>query len=395
MRVLSLSTLFPSAARPGFGLFVARQAEALARRGDVDMVVVHPVAIAPQPFDRLINKPAELTLPAQTHDWGVEVHYPRYAWLPRIGPRWNPGLIARAVLPLVRRLHAERPFDLVDAQFFFPDGPAAARIARALDLPLSIKARGSDIHLWGAKGFARKAMLAAAEQAGGMLAVSAALKADMAAMGMPHDKIAVHYTGLDHTRFRPLPRSETRAALATEAGLDIPSGAPLLIGVGNLIALKGHDLTIAALAHVPDAHLAIAGTGPDAGALERQASALGLEGRVHLLGSVKPDALAKWLSAADLFVLPSEREGLANAWIEALACGTPLVISDVGGAREVVADDCAGRLAARDPQSIAAAVSNVLAKPPAQSAVAASAARFSWEENAAQLAAHYKQILAG
>lgn len=392
MRVLSISTLFPSPARPGFGLFVARQSQALAKRGDVEMVVVHPIAVAPQPFDRLINDPAERNLPPQTHDWGVEVHYPRYTWLPRIGPRWNPGLIARAVLPLAQRLHAERPFDLVDAQFFYPDGPAAARIAETLGLPLSIKARGSDIHLWGGRGFARKAMLAAAGQAAGLLSVSAALKADMAALGMAADKIAVHYTGLDHARFHPLPRAETRASLVASTGLAIPADAPLLIGVGNLISLKGHDIAIAALAHLPRAHLAIAGGGPLHDALVRQAADLGLADRVHVLGSLKPDAMARWLSAADVFVLPSEREGLANAWIEALACGTPLVISDVGGAREVVADTSAGRLAARDAQSIAAAVREVLADGKSQAEVAANAARFSWDANAAQLAAHYRRI---
>lgn len=394
MRVLSLSTLFPSAARPGFGLFVARQAEALSRRGDVDMVVLHPVAIAPQPFDRLINKPAERALPASTQDWGVEVHYPRYVWLPRIGPRWNPQLIARAVLPLARKLHAERPFDLVDAQFFYPDGPAAARIARALGVALSIKARGSDIHLWGTKGFARKAMLAAAKQAGGTLAVSAALKADMAAMGMDVGRIAVHYTGLDHTRFRPLPRAKTRAALVAEAGLAIPADAPLLMGVGNLIPLKGHDLSIAAMTDLPEAQLVIAGAGPEEASLRSLVSTLGLGSRVHMLGSVRPDALAQWLSAADVFMLPSEREGLANAWIEALACGTPLVISDVGGAHEVVGQPSAGRLAAREPEAIAGAVAELLANPPSQAEVAANAARFSWDANAAQLAAHYARIVA-
>ncbi len=394
MRVLSLSTLFPSAARPGFGLFVARQADALAKRGDVDLTVVHPVAMAPRPFGRFINSPAECALPAQTREWGAEIHYSRYTWLPRVGPRWNPALIARAVLPLARRLHAERQFDLIDAQFFYPDGPAAARIARALNLPLSIKARGSDIHLWGTKGFARKAMLAAAEQAAGLLAVSAALKREMAALGMAEDKIAVHYTGLDHSRFRPLPRAETRAALVSEAGLAIPAEAPLLIGVGNLVALKGHDLTIAALARLPGAHLVIAGTGPEAAALHRQAHDLGVASRVHLLGSVEPGRLAQWLASATVFVLPSEREGLANAWIEALACGTPLVISDVGGAREVARHASAGRITARDPDAIAEAVSTLLANPPSQAEVAQHAARYSWEENAAQLAAHYQRIAA-
>ena len=81
--------------------------------------------------------------------------------------RFNPALIARAVLPLARRLHAERPFDLVDAQFFYPDGPAASGVAQALGLPLSIKARGSDIHYWGAKPFAPRRMLAAADRRAG------------------------------------------------------------------------------------------------------------------------------------------------------------------------------------------------------------------------------------
>ena len=394
LRVLSLATLFPSAARPGFGLFVARQAEALARTGDVEMAVVHPVAIAPPPFHRLFNSPVELALEGETRDWGVTVHFPRYPYIPRYGARWNPALIARAVLPLARRLHAEAPFDLIDAQFFYPDGPAAARIAAALGLPLSVKARGSDIHLWGAVPWARRQMLAAAEQAGGMLAVSAALRRDMAALGMADGKIAVHYTGLDHARFHPVPRGEARALLAGKLGMAIPQSAALLASVGNLIPLKGLALVIEALVAVPGAHLIIAGTGPERDNLLRQAARLGVSGRVHLAGHVSPDAMPLLLAAADAMVLPSEREGLAIAWIEALACGTPLVIADVGGAREVVSDASAGRIAARTPAAIAAAVLDLLGNLPAQAAVAAHAARFSWDANAAQLEAHYARIAA-
>ena len=116
--------------------------------------------------------------------------------------------------------------------------------------------------------------------------------------------------------------------------------------------------------------------------------------RVHFAGSVPPAALATLLAAADAMVLPSEREGLANAWIEALACGTPLVITDVGGAREVVRDASAGRIVDRNAQAIAAAVRELLANPPSPQEVAAHAARFSWEENAAQLAEHYRSVAA-
>lgn len=389
LRILSISTLFPSPARPHFGLFVARQAQALVQRGGVEMVVIHPIALALPPFDRLLNQAALRGLPAITHDGGVEVHYSRYRYVPRSGPRWDPGSIARAVLPLARRLHAQAPFDLVDAQFFYPDGPAAARVARALGLPLSIKARGSDIHVIGKKPFARRAMLAAADQAAGLLAVSEALKREMVALGMPENKIEVHYTGLDHTQFRPLPRGEARAAIADL----VPVDGPLLASVGNLIALKGHDLTITALAHLPGVRLIIAGGGGEERALRDLAERLGVADRLVLAGPLPAERLAVLLSAASAMALPSTSEGLANAWVEALACGTPLAIPDVGGAREVLREASAGRIIERSVEAIAKAVRELLADPPHQAAVAASAARFSWEVNAAELAAHYARIV--
>ena len=393
LRVLSISTLFPSPARPGFGLFVERQANALARRGDIELTVVNPIAMAPGPLAALFHSAAERAVPACDTARGFAVHHPRFVWVPRIGGRWNPALIARAVLPLARRLHAERPFLVVDAQFFYPDGPAAARVAAALGLPLSIKARGSDIHHWGQVPYARRKMLAAAEQAAGLLAVSAALKDDMAALGMAASKIAVHYTGLDHALFRPADRAEARRALAGAAPTAIPADMKLLVTTGNLIALKGQALVIRALAQLPDTRLLLAGSGPDEQALRALSEELGLAGRVHIT-RLAPPQLALALAGADAMVLPSEREGLANAWIEALACAAPLVITDVGGAREVVTGPSAGRLTARNPEAIAAALRDLLQAPPAPDAVAQHAARFSWEANAAELSAHFQRLAA-
>jgi len=221
-----------------------------------------------------------------------------------------------------------------------------------------------------------------------MLAVSEALKRDMVRLGMPEERIAVHYTGIDHARFRPLPRAEARSMVADL----VPGEGPLLVSVGNLIPLKGQHLVIEALPAIPDARLVLAGKGPEEANLRTLAERLGVADRVHLLGSVKPDRIAMMLAAADAMVLPSEREGLANAWIEALACGAPLVITDVGGAREVVGDPAAGRLVERSAPAIGSAVRDLLANPPSQSEVAAQAERFSWDANAAQLAAHFARL---
>ncbi|MCX7285410.1 MAG: glycosyltransferase [Novosphingobium sp.] len=389
-RLLSLSTLYPAPGRSGFGRFVQRQMAALAARGDWDVTVVNPIGKPPVAMERYA---ALDQIPEVATQGAITVHHPRFLLLPGVSGPINPALIARAVLPLARKLHAQTPFDMVDAQFFYPDGPAAAIIARALGLPLAIKARGSDIHLWGEKALARRQMLAAARQASALLAVSSALARDMAALGMPEERIAVHYTGLDRARFQPLERQAARQLISAIPAMHVWSEGPLLLCVGALLAIKGQALAIRAMTLLPqDVRLAIAGTGADEAALRQLVSQLGLEQRVQFLGSVEHDILPHLLCAADVMVLPSEREGLANAWIEALACGTPVVIPDVGGAREVVQNASAGRIVARTPEAIAQGVAELLANPPAQPAVASCAERFSWDANAAALAEIYTKV---
>src|SRR5690606_24647772 len=226
-----------------------------------------------------------------------------------------------------------------------------------------IKARGADISLWGGKPYARRQMQRAARQAGGLLAVSHALAAEMAARGLPREKITVHYTGLDRALFRLLGRDQSRASLREAFGITPAEGAPLLAAVGALIPRKGQRLVLQALARLPTAHLVLVGDGPDRAALEGLARDTALGGRVHFLGSLDHTALPAVLSAADAMVLPSASEGLANAWVEALACGCPLVISDAGGARELVTRPEAGRIVAREPEAIAGAVREVIANP--------------------------------
>ena len=386
-RVLSIATLYPNAERPTFGTFVARQFEALAARGDWEITVINPIGLPPITAGRYAALGRAATDAVEN---GVTVQRPRFPLIPALSARWNPSLIARTVLPIARRLHAERPFALVDAQFFYPDGPAAAKVARALGLPLSIKARGADIHYWGAQGFARRRMLDAARQAAGLLAVSQALKADMAALGMPGEAISVHYTGLDRTKFHVRDRSEARAGIAA---LGVPPDGRLLVTVGALIPRKGQALAIRALALLPgDVRLALAGTGADEAMLGALAAELGLGGRVHQLGSVGHEALPQLLCAADVMVLPAASEGLANAWVEALACGTPIVIADAGGAHELLTSPQAGRIVARNPEAIAAGIAEMLAAPPHQDAVAETVESFSWEANAAALAEYYVGI---
>lgn len=351
------------------------------------MHLINPVGAPPIALGRYV-KLADAAVSGTEH--GVHVHRPRFTLVPAVGGPFNPAMIVRAVLPLAKRLHALHPFDVVDAQFFYPDGPAAARIAAELGLPLSIKARGADISLWGHQPYANRKMVAAAEQAAGLLSVSEALAENMAAIGLPRDKITIHYTGLDDPLSRPLGRARCRKRLADEFGIAVDG--PLLATVGALIPRKGQHFVAQALEQLPNAQLALVGKGKDEAALRQLVADKGLEGRVHFLGSLDHSSLPIVLSGAETMVLPSASEGLANAWVEALPCGTPLVITNAGGAKELVTGDTAGRIVDRNADAIAAGVREVLSSGYAPEDVAACAAHFSWENNAAALAKYYSAL---
>ena len=125
IRILSIATLFPDAARPNFGLFVEKSLRALAAQPGIELTVVAPVGVPPFPLSLHHRYRALRALPP-TECWrGLTVHRPRFALIPRIGAPLNPAMVARAVLSAV----PGQTFDVVDAQFFYPDAPAAMRIA--------------------------------------------------------------------------------------------------------------------------------------------------------------------------------------------------------------------------------------------------------------------------
>ena len=384
LNVLMLSTLFPDLSRPNFGVFVERQARELASRQQADVTVVAPLGIPPWPLSMAPHYAQLRALPRKERWRELTVYRPTFPIIPKVGGRTNVWTMTRAILPLVKKLHAQRPFDVIDASFFFPDGPVAQRLSRALNIPYSVKARGADIHYWGAQRGTRKMVRQAGQDAAGLLAVSGAMRRSMAKMGMDADKIRVHYTGVDLDTFEVTDRAAAKAVL----GFD----GPVVLCVGALIPRKGQDLLVRALPLLPDVTLLLAGQGQYRRNIENLAQELGVDRRIGFLGSVPHHKLPRIFAAADVMALPSASEGLANAWVESLACGTPIVISDVGGARELLDRPEAGQIVAREPEAIAAAIRAILDNPPPQDQVREAALRFTWAANGDALLAHLQGI---
>ena len=389
LHILSLATLFPDASRPNFGVFVERSLAALAQQPNIDLTIVAPVGVPPWPLSHIGRYAALAKLPAQEMWHDLAVHRPQFTLIPGLAKR-NAAAVADAIMPLARELRDDGRLDVIDAQFFWPDGPAAAILSDRLSIPFSVKARGADISHWAHHTATAPLIRDAARKAAGLLAVAGTMRDDMVAAGMDARKIYTHYTGLDAARFYPRDRSAARKIW------QIDDDPRVLLTVGALIARKGQALVIDALRQLPtDTLYLMAGTGPDEDALRKQAQDAGVADRVRFLGGVPHDALPDLYAAADVMVLPSASEGLANAWVEAMGCGVPLLLSDIPPAHELLQGIEAGIITAREPTAIAQGITALLARSPDRQASAASAhQRFNWARNGQELAAHLRTIAA-
>ena len=388
IRTLLFSTLYPSSVRPGNGIFVETRLRELLGSGEVDSRVVAPVPYFFSTNPRFGNYALMAKTPKHEILNGIEVFHPRYLLPPKVGMNIAPFALAHGALPAIRQLLAGGfDFDLIDAHYYYPDGVAAALVARHFHKPLVVTARGSDINLIPQYSIPRRLIQWAARRAHASVGVCAALCDKMAAIGIDRSKLLVLRNGVDLERFRPIPQAEART------GLGWPTRQTLL-SVGNLVELKGHHLAIEALTRLATYRLVIVGSGGERQALERLAGSLGVADRVVFVGGVPQADLFRYYSAADALVLCSSREGWANVLLEAMACGTPVVATRIAGTIEVVASSEAGRLAPeRTSASIAETVEALFARMPERDAVRRYAEQFTWESTTAGQLALFKQAI--
>ncbi len=374
VRLITYSTLYPNGVQPTHGVFVENRLRHLVASGEVVARVVAPVPWFPFRSPRFGRYAQFAQVPAWEERHGLTLHHPRYPLIPRIGMNLSPFLLAMATLPAVRAaIEAQGGADILDAHYLFPDGVAATIIGKLLDIPTVVTARGTDVSLIPRYPVPRRMIQRAAGRAAGIITVSAALKEGLEGFGVAPDRVTVLRNGVDLRLFRPLDRQATRRRLGLEG--------PTLISVGHLIERKGHHLIIDAMPSLPGFTLLIAGEGEERAKLEALIARLSLEDRVRLLGARPHDELPELYGAADALVLASSREGWANVLLEAMACGTPVVATDIWGNPEVVARPEAGILMAeRSAKGVADAVRSLFSsRMPTREATRAYASAFSWD----------------
>ena len=375
MKILLFSSLYPSSVRPIHGIFVETRLRELLKTGEVQAKVVAPVPWFPSTAERFGAYAKFAATPRVEQRNGVEVHHPRYLLLPKVGMSMAPYTMALGALATMRRLQREGfDFDLIDAHYYYPDGVAASLLSKWLGKPFVVTARGSDLNLISQYAIPRKLILQAADRAAASIGVCQALMTKLADLGGSQSKLNVLRNGVDLERFVPEDRRQARQRLGLA-----PEGRYLLT-VGHLVELKGQHIAIEALAQLPGVSLLIAGTGVEQGALKALAQRLGVADRVHWAGVVPQNELKWWYSAADALALCSSREGWPNVLLEAMACGTPVLSTNVSGTPDMVNTPAAGVLMERrDAAALVAAWKQLQARQPTREATRAHAETFSWD----------------
>jgi glycosyltransferase involved in cell wall biosynthesis len=379
--------------QPGAGLFIRERMFRVGRY--LPVAVVSPTPWFPlQGVLRRWRRGFRAGAPVHENQQGIDVWYPRFFSVPGLFKGFDGWFMAIGAWPRMRRLKRAGRLDVIDAHFAYPDGYAATLLGRWLDVPVTITIRGTEARHARDPALAGKVRLAL-QRARRVFSVSESLRQVALGLGVAPDHVRVVGNGVDVDKFSPLPRAQARAAL----GL-LPN-APVLITIGALVERKGFHRVIEVLPSLRErfpglTYLIVGGPNPEgdmSAELERQVERLGLSSAVRFLGALPPEELRVPLSAADVFVLATRNEGWANVLLEAMACGVPVVATDIGGNAEVVREPSLGSIVSfGDGDALRGAIEEALQIRWDPSVIREYARSNSWEQRVTVLVEEFRRL---
>jgi len=396
MKVLVISHMYPSSFNEVAGIFVHEQVQALMAKG-VEIRVVSPTPWAPFPIKYLRGKWRRLSqIPHQASWDGVQVWYPRYLAFPRAWFFATSGKrMYRGIKELIEGIYQEFPFDLIHAHVALPDGYAGALICRDLGLPLVVTIHGQDLQHTVYRGSqCREALSYALAGANRVIVVSQKLKRLMEYFfPSEKEKVVIVPNGIDPEKIN---QAMVTFCLKREKG-------PLIVSVSNLVKTKGVDLNLQAIHRLrhkyPTLRYLVVGDGPEFLALKKLTRQLHLEEHVQFVGRVPHQQALQYIASCDVFSLPSWSEGFGIVYLEAMACGKPVVGCKGEGVEDFVEHGITGLLV--EPKSVVSlveALDFLLSFPDKAKAMGERArgvvlANYTWEKNAEKTIAVYREVL--
>ena len=346
-KILVITFSFPTKVNQAAGIFILNQLEYLKRSYDIK--VLNPYPYVP-PF-RFLKSYKFSKVPFKESIGGIEVYRPRYLMLPRNSltlPFITLILTIESVFcgiksrNIIDKLAKGWDFDIIHSHGLVPDSVIASKAKEKYRRPLVITLHGEDVTKYSKMPFLKGMSKRALKYSDRIICVSNSLKKEVYERMLSDKNIDVVPSGYNVKRFRPLDTKKCRKSL------NLPRNRKIILFVGHLVERKGLVYLIRALKILNEKNndflCCIVGSGKLEKKLKSMASESGIKDNVAFAGQRDPDEIPLRMNASDILVLPSLNEGLPNVVSEAMACGKPVVATNVAGNPEIVSKD-AGFLA--------------------------------------------------
>jgi len=393
MNVLVITSMFPSRALPNHAVFVKNRILRASKQCSIKVVV-------PIPYFPCLNFLKRYSFRKQIPEYdiidGMKVYYPRFLSIPKFLKPLDGFFLFLTCLIFIKRKLNDFDFELIDSHLAFPDGFGAVLLGNYLNKPVTITLRGHDINDLPRFPVRFRQLKYALKNADQIFSVAKALKDRAVSFGIDKKKIIVSSNGVDTSVFRAYDMYEMRKEL------NLPLDKKIIVSVGNLVERKGFHILIEALRilrdrYRNDAYLVIVGGPGEEGdyseVLFRLIHELNLSKYVTMAGPQKNSDLYKWYNASDISCLASSKEGWANVLLESLACGKPVVATNVWGTPEVICSEKYGILTERNPKVMASALSKALDIKWDQDAIIAYAQQHTWDKVASGVINKWKSLI--
>ena len=388
MRVLSASHMFPNRVWPNNGVFVKERLKALSK-------IVNNTIVAPIPYFPLLSFTKKYKglkdIPVLEDYDSLKVFHPKYLMFPKYLKFLDGYLYYYSLNPFISQMVKRHDFGLFDFHWVYPDAFAGLRWARKFGKKIVVTIRGNESICYFEKSLRKRMLVNTLRSVDHVIAVSSDLKRKVVQeYGVDGAKVTVILNGIDTDKFFAVDKREAQK----QCGLKI--GLKYILSLSRLSHEKGLDTLIEAFSamNVENTILLIVGDGPLKSKLQHKVGYLRMEKKILFFDAVPHNETVKWYNAADVFCLPSLWEGCPNTIIESLACGTPVVASNVGGIPDLVPDDSYGLLVPPgDSASLAAALSDALEKKWDREHIASYGSQNTWNDVAQRVVDVFKLVL--
>ena len=392
MRILFVSTIYPTGNAPTRGSYNGALCRALAESHDVHVIAPQSWAARLRDVSRAIrSKPDDGSIAA-----GIDVELPIWWHTPRCLHSQYGSMMWSSLRTMIAKTVSRFRPDAVLSYWLHPDGEVALNTARLANVPCGVIVGGSDVLLLPKDPSRGDKVRHVLHQSNAILTVSDGLRMAAIAQQTPADRVHTIYQGIDPRQFGTNQQLSEAERKQLRGQLNLPADSPVYLWVGRMAPVKGLRSLIDAFTDVversPHALLCLAGWGEQQGDIERWAHTAGIQNSVRMLGAIPPSELADWYRAANATVLSSVSEGLPNVLRESLACKTPFVSTDVGSICEIDNGDASILVKPGDTLALADGMIEVL-KPEYRQAAAAHEPR-TWSDMAKDVTELFESLIA-